>query len=214
MKYTHIIWDFNGTLFDDIEAGVASVNEMLGERGLPKISSVDAYRKIFKFPIIEYYKALGFDFNAEPYEVLAPIWVDLYNINSKYSSLQSGALDLLKAFKKFGVSQVLLSATEREMLLGQIRELGIEPYFDEIMGLDNIHAYSKRELAIRWKERNPASIPLFIGDTEHDAEVASAISADCVLVCNGHQSRERLETLGRFVLDDLYDVLNYLKDLE
>lgn len=211
MKYTHIIWDFNGTLFDDIEAGISSVNTMLDERGLAKLSGVEEYRKVFKFPIIEYYRDLGFDFDKEPYEKLAPIWVDLYNANSKYSTLQSGAVESLERCRMLGLSQVLLSATERNMLIGQIKALNIYGYFDEIMGLDDIHAYSKRELAIQWWERNSDAIPLFIGDTEHDADVARAIGADCVLVSNGHQSSERLLKLGCDVFDDLPAVFKWLQ---
>ena len=205
MRYTHIIWDFNGTLFDDIDAGIRSVNEMLEQRGLPKIQDKEEYRNIFKFPIIEYYRDLGFDFDSEPYEVLAPIWVELYNRNSKGSGLQKDAENALEYFKNIGLNQVLLSATELKMLSGQVETLGIGGYFDEILGLDDIHAHSKKELALRWKERNPDSNPLFIGDTEHDADVAKALGADCFLVCNGHQSRERLEKCeGCLVCDDLF----------
>ncbi len=213
MKYTHIIWDFNGTLFNDVEAGIASVNKMLKERGLSEIPSVEYYRKIFKFPIIEYYRDLGFDFESEPYEVLAPIWVELYNLNSKASLLQAGAVEFLQYCRGRDIPQILLSATERNMLTEQIKDLGIDGYFDEIMGLDNIHAYSKQELAIRWKERCASADPLFIGDTEHDAAVARAIGADCVLVCNGHQGREHLESLGCNMFDDLHAVLEHFKSL-
>lgn len=202
MRYTHIIWDFNGTLFDDVEAGILSVNEMLQKRGLDVISDKDEYRKIFKFPIIEYYRELGFDFDAEPYEVLAPIWVELYNKYSLESKLQRDALNALEYFKALQISQILISATHLEMLKGQTDRLGISQYFDDILGLSNIEAYSKEELVQKWKEENPDSNPLFIGDTEHDADVAAAIGADCFLVCNGHQSRERLQRCARCVVCD------------
>ena len=78
MKYTDIIWDFNGTILDDVDAGIVSVNKLLSDRGLPTIESKEEYRKVFRFPIIEYYRALGFDFEREPYEVLAPLWVSEY----------------------------------------------------------------------------------------------------------------------------------------
>ena len=75
MKYTHLMWDFNGTIFDDADAGIDAVNKMLKERGLEPIPSRERYKQIFNFPIEEYYGSLGFDFEREPYEVLAPIWV-------------------------------------------------------------------------------------------------------------------------------------------
>ena len=210
MKYTHIIWDFNGTLFDDVEAGIVSVNEMLSERGLKVIADKEEYRKVFKFPIIDYYRDIGFDFEREPYEVLAPIWVELYNRNSKSSGLQKGALTLLDAFKTSGVLQILLSATELSMLKGQIAELGIDGYFSDVLGLGNIHAYSKKQIAIEWKKNNPNAVPLVIGDTEHDFDVARAIDADCILVCNGHQSREILKKYDCMLCEDLNEVIEYL----
>lgn len=207
MRYTHIIWDFNGTLFDDVEAGITSVNEMLSSRGLATLESKEEYRKVFKFPIIEYYKDLGFDFDKEPYEVLAPIWVDLYNKHSKSSTLQYEAQNALEYFKSLDIPQVLISATELNMLKEQTDTLGISGYFEDILGLENIHAYSKEALAVRWKKANPNSNPLVIGDTEHDAAVAKAIGADCFLVSNGHGHIDRLRACeGCVVCANLYHV--------
>jgi len=211
MKYTHIIWDFNGTLFADVDAGIESVNTMLRERSLPEIGSVDAYREIFRFPVIDYYRDLGFDFDAEPFDVLAPIWIDLYNKNSADAPLQEGSIEALEAFREMGVSQLLLSATEINMLKGQLETLGITEYFDAIMGLDNIHAHSKKAIALDWMEKNPSARPLFIGDSLHDAEVASAVGGDCALVANGHQSSQRLRESGFPVFSSLPDLLENLK---
>lgn len=204
-RYTHIIWDFNGTLLNDVGACMNSVNKMLEERGLSIIQNTDEYRSVFGFPIIDYYKRLGFDFEKEPYEVLAPIWVELYNKNSELSKLQRDALNALEYFKNLEIPQILLSATELNMLKGQIEKLGIAEYFESVMGLDNIHAYSKKELALAWREINPDANPLLIGDTEHDAAVAEALGADCILVCNGHQSRSTLEACrGAVICKDLF----------
>ena len=211
MKYTHIIWDFNGTLFADVDAGIESVNTMLRERSLPEIGSVDAYREIFRFPVIDYYRDLGFDFDAEPFDVLAPIWIDLYNKNSADAPLQEGSIEALETFREMGVSQLLLSATEINMLKGQLGTLGITEYFDAIMGLDNIHAHSKKAIALDWMEKNPSARPLFIGDSLHDAEVASAVGGDCALVANGHQSSQRLRESGFPVFSSLPDLLENLK---
>ncbi len=208
MEYTHIIWDFNGTLFDDVEAGILSVNKMLFERGLKTIGSKEEYREVFGFPIIDYYRRLGFDFEREPYEVLAPLWVELYNENSKRSRLSAGAEEALSHFEKKCVPQILLSATEIGMLREQVRGLGIEKYFENILGLGNIHAYSKKELAVSWCAENYNAKPIFIGDSEHDAAVAKAVNAPCFLVINGHQSRGRLEGTSAVLCEDLFDVVN------
>ena len=71
MKYKYIIWDFNGTIIDDVEVGIKSVNPLLAARGLKTLDSLAEYQSVFTFPIKEYYRNLGFDFDAEPYEVIS-----------------------------------------------------------------------------------------------------------------------------------------------
>ncbi len=210
MRYTHIIWDFNGTLFDDVSAGIESVNDMLSRRGCKTISGKAEYRELFRFPIIDYYRSLGFDFEKEPYEVLAPEWVALYNEASRHSQLQLGAEEALSLFAEKGIEQILLSATELEMLTRQIKELGIYGYFSDVFGLDNIHAYSKEALALNWREKNPDAVPVVIGDTLHDADVARAMGADCVLVSQGHQSEQTLRRSGFEVFDDLSSAVEFI----
>lgn len=202
-KYDCVIWDFNGTLLDDVAAGISSVNTLLRERGLPVIESAERYRELFRFPIIEYYRSLGFDFDAEPYEVLAPKWVALYLQNVKEAELFYDVRSTLEFIRSLKLKQLVLSATEINMLTAQLEELGISEYFDEVMGLDNIHAGSKLSLARKWREEHTDARVLFIGDTDHDAEAAAVIGADCLLVCRGHQSREQLVRTGAELADDL-----------
>ena len=206
-KYDYIIWDFNGTLLNDVETGIWSVNQLLSQRGLATIDSVEHYRKIFRFPIIEYYRGLGFDFNAEPYEELAPKWVELYLQRVKTATLCDGVEEALEYIKKQGIRQSVLSATEIGMLIRQLSDLGIKDYFEEILGLDNIHAGSKLSLAYNWGERHQGVSVLLVGDTDHDAETARVLGADCILVSNGHQSEEYLKTLGVPVVNDLSQFL-------
>lgn len=50
-----IIWDWNGTLLDDVQYTYSIVNEMLVKRGKPALS-YEQYKNVFSFPIREYYK--------------------------------------------------------------------------------------------------------------------------------------------------------------
>ena len=63
-----VIWDFNGTLVDDVSLAVRSINVELGRRGLPLVT-VDSYRKVFGFPMADYYVRLaGFYTRGRNYE--------------------------------------------------------------------------------------------------------------------------------------------------
>jgi len=208
MKYTDILWDFNGTIIDDVEAGILSVNKMLSDRGLKMIASKEEYRKIFHFPIEDYYRSLGFDFESEPYAVLAPIWVELYLENAKNAPLQPYVREAIETFSKIGVAQHVLSASELSMLKAQLDTFGILDCFESISGLDNIHAHSKTALALEWKKAHPDAKALVIGDTEHDHATAKALGADCALIAFGHQSRERLEScVGAKIYSSLSELI-------
>ncbi|MBQ2308989.1 MAG: HAD family hydrolase [Clostridia bacterium] len=216
MKYTYCIWDFNGTIFDDVGASISAVNTLLAERGLKTLDSKDKYQEVFDFPIIDYYRRIGFDFDKEPYEVIAPLWVDLYLENSKKSGLFGDVISSLDFFEARGIKQSVLSASEKNMLTGQLRELGIYDRFEEIMGIDNIYAESKIALAKDWKQRHEGERTLFIGDTTHDYETAEVLGADCYLISAGHQPEYKLRAAGENVkiFPSLSALVEYLKEIE
>lgn len=191
-QYTHVLWDFNGTILDDVEASIESANALLERHGLPRLASTEAYRLLFGFPVIDYYRRLGFDFERDSYADLAVEWVAYYLKYSSLSTLYPDVVAGLEAVGRLGISQLVLSATERGMLERQVIELGIRSYFDGLLGMENIHAYSKEEIALGWREQYPDARVLLIGDTDHDSDVARAIGADCVLLSCGHQSAQRL----------------------
>ena len=65
MKYSCIIWDFNGTIADDLALSIDAINKVLKKRGLPCVKDTEAYRNVFGFPVWKYYKCLGIDLDAE-----------------------------------------------------------------------------------------------------------------------------------------------------
>ena len=203
----YCIWDFNGTILDDVDTGIRAVNDLLQDRGLSTISSREEYQSVFGFPIQGYYERLGFDFSREPYELLAPLWVERYLHYVKEARMFEDVRRTLSFFAERGVRQIILSATERDMLCRQLKTLGIAPYFEEILGLDNIHAASKVALAKAWRERHPDVRAILIGDTDHDLATAEQMEAACVFIARGHQSAARLAELNCPIYPSLDEML-------
>ena len=56
-----VIFDFNGTILDDLDLCFNILNKMLNMYNHPSISK-GRYLDIFTFPVIEYYKKAGFNF--------------------------------------------------------------------------------------------------------------------------------------------------------
>ena len=202
-KYSHIIWDFNGTILDDVEVGIKSANILLGRRNLPLLKSREQYQSVFGFPIIDYYKRLGFDFNRESFDDLAVEWVDIYMSLEKQAPVFGGIKEKLSQFKNAGYHQIILSATELTMLKGQLDRLEIDNYFEHVLGLDNIHAFSKVEIGREWMQKEKPHKAVFLGDTVHDLETANAMGVDCILIASGHQSYETLKKCNVPVLRNI-----------
>jgi len=204
LKYSHIIWDWNGTLFDDVAWCIKVINTMLAKRGIATLRNVADYHNAFCFPIIQYYKNLGFDLKSEPFEDLAAEYISLYHSDkSGNCGLYPDTLTVLDYIRKNGITQTILSASETSNLLSQIDEFHISHYFDEILGLSNIYAKSKIDIGLDYIARKGVSNAILIGDTKHDYEVANALGADCILIANGHQSKEALLSCHTLVLDDI-----------
>lgn len=210
MKYDRIIWDFNGTILDDVQVGIDSADVLLERHGLPKILTLEKYHTVFGFPIIDYYKRLGFDFSKVDYSVLAHEWVEIYLEKVKNATVRAGVCEILTKLRAFGVPQSILSMTEEKMLKMQVKDLGVEKYFDEIYGLNDIYASSKLELARNWRSEHPDEKCLYIGDTVHDAESAKIIGADCVLLAGGHESTESLKNHGLPVIGAPKEILDFV----
>lgn len=194
-EYDRIIWDFNGTILDDLYHGIASVNALLSRRGLPLVDSLERYYSLFGFPIEAYYRKLGL-LDNEPYDSVAFEWLDEYRKGEKDLGARRGVPELLSAIKEAGVKQSVLSATESTMLHQQIGYLKFDHYFDSLLGREDIFATNKSGIAIAFRQSHPTERVLMIGDTDHDYETAKAASFDCVLVGGGHQSLDYLMTLG------------------
>ncbi len=198
-----ILWDWNGTLLDDLMYGIGVRNRTFPPLGLPAIDSVEAYHRQFTFPIRLYYERAGV--TDENFVQVAHAWMDEYLRGFPTVPLHQDARDVLARFREAGIRQVILSATKLAMLTEQVAQFGIEGYFSDILGLDNIYAGSKEDIGVQFVQRSgvaPEDVCV-LGDTLHDADVARAIGAKCVLIARGHQSRDTLREAGYPVVGTL-----------
>lgn len=206
-----IILDFNGTILDDLDLCFNILNKMLNMYNHPSITK-EKYLDIFTFPVINYYKKAGFNFDKEPFDELAPIFMDLYQPNSLKCSLHKGIVEMIKKWRSEGKKIILLSASKRNLMIEQLVSFNIENLFDEILGTGTINAVGKVDLAREYLNSNHVdkNSTIMIGDTLHDDEVANVLGVTSFLIAKGHQSKKRLMTSNAYVLDDIRDISNYI----
>lgn len=203
-KYKHIIWDWNGTMFNDVELCVDVGNNLFKKKNIPLIS-LEKYKSIFTIPVKDYYKVVGFDFDKESFEVVGKEWMDEYEERKYECSLHLDLINIMQKLKDFGIKQSVLSAYKQDKLNEIIGHFSLNKYLDYIVGLDNIYAASKlhlgKELMGSLGTRHGET--LMIGDTIHDFEVAKAMEIDCVLIASGHQTFEKLSKSETKVFNSL-----------
>lgn len=209
MKYKHIVWDWNGTLLDDLWLCIESINFVLKSRGMPKVDK-ESYRSIFTFPVIKYYKNLGFDFSKEKFPI--PGFLNYYRSHFKKCNLHQHVHKVLKENKDSGLTQSILSAGRQDSLVDWVTHHEIDHYFNAIIGIENDAAEGKTNVGLNWLSKVEISKKniLLIGDTIHDSEVAEQMGVQCVLVDIGHVSRERLLKTGRNVFRSLNSLIKHI----
>ena len=209
--YKTVVWDWNGTLFDDVDWCIEVLNSMLSKRGFNTVAGITEYHAVFCFPVIDYYRNVGFDFKKEPFEVLAAEFIEKYHSNDrKKCGLFPGASDVLSDIKSMGIPQVILSASKMDFLEMQVNYFDIKDNFVELLGLPDFYAVSKIDVGLEYIKRKNINHAVLIGDTKHDYEVSAALGIDCILIPNGHQSRETLASCGVPVLNNISDVPAFL----
>jgi len=207
----HIIWDWNGTMLDDRWLTIAAMNIVLARRNMAELTE-DLYLQLFTFPVIEYYQRLGFDFDKEPFSVSGSEFINEYNARAFEPQLHDGIIDLIAELNENGVSHSILSASSQKILNKLVKHHNINHYFIAVLGQDNHYAYGKIETGKMWINKLDIAPKntLFIGDTEHDLEVANAIGSHCALLSWGHSSTERLENRGINVFDAMSDLKSWI----
>ena len=207
-----VIWDWNGTLLDDTQLCYDIANEMRVERGMSPLPDVDVYRGLFRFPVIEYYRQMGYTFETESYEDISVEFVGLYAKRVHTCPLQPHAEETLAEIGRRGVPQVLLSATGADRLHQQAELFGLTRRFQRVIGCENNLAHGKADKARKLLAESGVAPEraAFIGDTDHDYEIAASIGCRCLLLASGHQLPAHLETLGVPVMHSLSEVLEEL----
>jgi phosphoglycolate phosphatase len=206
-----VIWDWNGTLLDDVQICISAANVMLDRRGLEAMT-LDRYRRVFTFPVQAYYVEMGFDFATESFADVAVEYHEAYASRVRGASLHADAIPVLENLRELGIAQVVLSALEEGRLRNELRLREIDHYFSHAYGLSDLHARSKtaRGKELLQELGSDGNGWWMIGDTDHDAEVAHALGVSCILVACGHHSEDRLKSTGARVVANLTEALEVL----
>jgi phosphoglycolate phosphatase-like HAD superfamily hydrolase len=210
----HVVWDWNGTLFDDLEIVVASVNVSLRGVGAPPIDA-DRYRAVYQRPLHRFYETLlG---RPVPPAEMASIdrdFHDAYHALLDQARLTVDARSAVDMVAARGRTQSVLSMWWHDRLVPAVRFFELEDYMLAVDGHRGTPGASKQEHLARHVSRLTDLFPVVrrdgitvIGDVTDDADAARAAGVGCVLYDGGSQPRAVLEVSGAPVAATLVEAV-------
>jgi len=207
-----IIWDWNGTILNDVDNNINAVNMILQKRNL-RVISKEEYRRKIKIPIKQFYNDIGLETNdPETYNLIANDYWEYYNMGYKNNAkINNGIEDILNKLKGDGISNYLLSATQHEELIKQVKDKGMETYFKDIIGNNNYEVKNKLEKAKELIKNDDIKVnnTILIGDMINDYELAEELGIKCILYSNGHQEIKMEK--GKNIINNFEKIYNYIK---
>jgi phosphoglycolate phosphatase-like HAD superfamily hydrolase len=216
----HLVWDWNGTLFDDLDLVVRSVNAGLASIAGPTIDA-ELYRTHYTRPVKLFYdRLLGRELTDEEWLHLDDAFHRAYIDEIESAFLTVDAHLALEKLAAGGHTQSLLSMFPHEHLLPIVDRLEIGQYFDRIDGLQGVGAspgdpkvtYLVRHLEALTKSDPPGSFAV-IGDTPDDAVAGQAVGASVVLYDGGSHHRSALDATGVPVVSTLLEGVDLVLSL-
>jgi phosphoglycolate phosphatase-like HAD superfamily hydrolase len=210
---THLVWDWNGTLLDDLSLVVEATNQAFAAVGGRSVDS-DEHRRTFRRPVAEFYaEILERAVDAEEFGRLDRIFHDAYRLGLTTTTL---AADAMHALKSWTGSQSLLSMWFHSELVPAVETYGLTGVFTRVDGLrTEIGGDLKAgHLARHLDELGvPGDRAVLIGDSLDDALAAESVGAAAVLYTGGFTHPTRLRASGRPVADTLVEAVRVARSL-
>lgn len=194
----HIVWDWNGTLLDDLKIVIRAVNLSMEALGWEAIDE-QAYRDHFTRPVRSFYDSLlGRIVTDDEWELLNEGFHDHYFTLVPTARLAPDAEQALALAEQKGWSQSLLSMSPQRSLTSVVDDAGISHHFTAIDGLSGATGGTKAahlEEHLAGMALDP-DIVVVIGDTPDDAAAAGHVGAAVILYDGGSHHLSALEKVG------------------
>jgi phosphoglycolate phosphatase-like HAD superfamily hydrolase len=202
----HVIWDWNGTLVDDLPVVVDAVNTALAEIGEPPIDA-NAYRDHYTRPVRRFYDGLlGRTVSDEEWAKLDVTFHRTYAEALHRVPLTHDARQAIELVAKAGATQSILSMWWHRDLVPEVKRHGLDRVMVHIVGNTGGAGETKtRLLRSHLEGLGDGAVPVMIGDATDDARAAREVGIAVVLYDGGSHHEHELRSFGVPVAESLVD---------
>lgn len=208
---SHVIWDWNGTLVDDHDIVIESVNAVMAAFDGPPVTS-ETYLDRYHRPVHRFYEyLLGTKITDDHWHRIDSIFNDHYHTRLDTVPLAAGAEQALASVAGLGHTQSLLSMWRHDLVIREASRHGIDGWFQRIEGNRTRSGDPKSvslKLHLQALGLGPSDVTM-IGDTLDDFDAATTIGARIILI-TGSQNPDKLRATGAPVVNSLPEAINHL----
>jgi phosphoglycolate phosphatase-like HAD superfamily hydrolase len=205
----HIIWDWNGTLLNDLPIIIKAVNQTVDELGIRRIT-LDDYRTFYTRPVKVFYDQITQrEIEHAEWQEIDRLFHENYRAMVDRAGLAAGAEEALVAIDQGPHAQSLLSMSSENDLAVALSLFNVERFFEVAQGNSGPPGGFKAELLGDHLTRIPAAAEevTMIGDTVDDAHAARENGIAFVIYDDGSHHRHDLDDIGVPVTDSIAEAV-------
>ena len=184
--FRNIIFDWSGTLCDDLDLTIEATNYVLSRCGRAPLTR-EQFRAEFQLPYPEYY---AWKTPEVPLEQLEDYFRYSFARSTVGVTRIPHAAEFLEFCKRRGIRLFTLTSMDPKAFVEQSRELGFHDYFEHIhSGIHNKEEYIPSLMQLHGL--NPAETA-FVGDMQHDMAAAHRAGVTAIGVLTGYNDANQL----------------------
>jgi len=180
----NIIFDWSGTLSDDITPVYKAIMIVFEKFGVKKIS-LEEFRKEFELPYMNFFKKYNIGINKEEAD---RVFREAFNPTESKPFAQ--AKELLDFLHKKGTKMTILSSHPEKFLKNEVKDYGFQKYFMDVVG--GVHNKTEVINEIMKKNKFDPKETAYVGDMTHDIEAGKKAKIKIIAICWGYQTKEKL----------------------
>ncbi|MFA6050070.1 MAG: HAD family hydrolase [Candidatus Paceibacterota bacterium] len=184
----NVIFDWSGVVKDAVKSQIWIVNRIFESYGVSEISQ-EEFRENWEQPYILFYKKYlpeGFEKEDQSKKYREAI----FHKDCPKAPSFLGIVEVIHTFKEQGLFLAVVSSDLTETVSSEIKEYGLENVFDEIV--TDVH--DKYDAVCEIIKKNNLSLEdtFFVGDSNHEIDVAKKAGIKSIAVTWGFNSEQRL----------------------
>lgn len=179
---TYLVVDWNGTVMSDVDRAVRATSEMLLGCDLAALD-ITEFRETFTLPMSEWLTGIGI-----PTSHLKEAEIRWNEHMQSPAPMREGAANLIREFKRSGISLGVVTAANQHSLHFDIDAAGLTSVFDVLRS-----SATNKEDSLRDLKQDDGRY-VYVGDTTYDVISARQAGYETVAISGGYQSDTRLHT--------------------